>query len=90
MQGQTPFGEVNNITSCEFQDDFITRIGGNNNQIKQPIAKVYMINNFQVIALAIPFPGSPQRQLAQFGFDCQDWRSYADCYFSNALSCLNE
>ncbi len=90
LQGNLPFGQVDNLAGCTFQDNFITGLGGNNNQITSPIAKVFIVGNFQVTALAIPSPGSPQRQLAQFGFNRQDWRNYADNYFSNAFNWLNE
>ena len=49
-----------------------------------------MVDNFQVTALAIPSPGSPQRQLAQFGFNGLDWRTYADNYFINAFNWLEQ
>lgn len=85
-----PFGQVDNLLGCTFQDNFIAGLGGNNNQITSPIAKVFIVDNIQVTALAIPSPGSPQRQLAQFGFNEQDWRTYADNYFFNAFNWLNE
>lgn len=90
LQGNLPFGQVDNLAGCTFQDKFIGVLGGNNNQITSPIAMVFIVDNFQVTALAIPSPGSPQRQLAQFGFNTQDWRKYADNYFSNAFNWLNE
>lgn len=90
LQGNLPFGQVDNLAGGTFQENFIARLGGNNNQMTSPIAKVYIVDNFQVTALAIPSPGSPQRKLAQFGFNGQDWRHYADNYFSNAFNWLNE
>lgn len=90
LQGNLPFGIVDNQAGCAFQDNFITGLGGNNNQITNPIAKVFIIDNYQVTALAIPSPGSPQRKLAKFGFNGNDWRNYADRYFSNAFNWLNE
>jgi hypothetical protein len=90
LQGNLPFGQVDNIAGCAFQDNFISGLGGDNNQITSPIAKVFAVNNFQVTALAIPSPGAPQRQLAQFGFNGRDWRNYADNYFSKAFVWLNE
>ncbi len=90
LQGNLPFGQVDNLAGSTFQDNFITGLGGNNNQITSPIAKVFIVDNFQVTALAIPSPGSPQRQLAQFGFNGEDWRNYADNYFSNAFNWLKE
>ena len=90
LNGNLPFGQIDNFAGCTFQENFIAGLGGNNNQITSPISKVFIVDNFQVTALAIPSPGSPQRQLAQFGFHGQDWRDYADNYFSNAFNWLNE
>jgi hypothetical protein len=90
LQGNLPFEQVDYLAGCTFQEKFISELGGNNNQIINPIAKIFILDNFQVTALAIPSPGSPQRQLAQFGFHGEDWRKYADNYFSNAFNWLNE
>ena len=90
LQGNLPFGQVDNIAGSTFQDNFIAELRGNSNQITCPIAKVFVFDNIQVTALSIPSPGSPQRQLAQFGFNTQDWRNYADNYFTNAFNWLNE
>ncbi len=88
--GTNPFGQIDNIASYTFQDNFVAGIGGNNNQITSPNSRVFLIDNFQVTALAIPSPGSPQRQLAAFGFNGKDWRNYADNYFTNAFNWLKE
>jgi hypothetical protein len=90
LHGNLPFGQVDNLAGCTFQENFVQGLGGNNNQITSPIAKVFTIDNYQVTAIAIPSPGSPQRKLAQFGFNGNDWRNYADNYFSNAFNWLNE
>ena len=89
FNGNIPFGQVDNIAGCNFQNNFIANLEGNNNQITSPIAKVFLIDNVEVTALAIPSPGSPQRKLAQFGFNGLDWRIYADNYFSRAFNWLN-
>jgi hypothetical protein len=86
--GNKPFGQVDNIFSIEFQNEFIATIGGDHSQIKNIISKVFLIDDFQVVALAIPSPGSPQRQLATFGFNDLDWRKYADDYFFQAFKWL--
>lgn len=87
--GNNQLGQINNELSNTFQRDFITGLGGNNNQITNSVAKVFLIDNIEVSALAIPSPGSPQRQLPQFGFNGQDWQLYADNYFTNAFNWLN-
>ena len=88
--GNNPFGQVDNLLSANFQANFVAELGGDNNQITNLISKVFMVDNFQVTALAIPSPGSPQRQLAQFGFHGLDWRTYADNYFINAFNWLEQ
>ena len=88
--GNNPFGQVDNVASANFQANFIAGLGGNNNQIINPLSKVFIVGDFQVTALAVPSPGSPQRQLAQFGFNGLDWRNYADNYFTNSFNWLNQ
>lgn len=88
LQRNMTFGQVNNLASMEFQNDFVARLGGNYNQITNPIAKVFTINNITVTALAIPSPGSPQRQLHQFGYYGLNWSNYAQQYFANAFNWL--
>lgn len=85
-----PLGRKNNQLSFDFQSQFIQRIGGNNNQITNEIAKTFIVGNRQVFALAIPSPGSPQRQTHNFGCENQDRLIYANNYFENAFNWLNE
>lgn len=87
---KSPFGQIDNLAGCNFQDNFIKKIGGNNNIISGPIAKVFLVNNVQVKALAMPSPGSPQRRLADFGFNGQDGETYSQRYFLKAFNWLNE
>lgn len=82
-------GKVNNEISLEFQSNFIKGLGGNHDQITNPISKVFIVNNKPIEALAIPSPGAPQRQLAKFGFDGNNWKIYSDKYFHNAFTWLN-
>jgi G:T/U-mismatch repair DNA glycosylase len=86
--GKNSIGHVDDAASAVFQQDFLNQLGGNNKQVTGPIAKVFIINNKPVKALAIPSPGSPQRQLASFGFVGTDWRTYANHYFSSAFTWL--
>lgn len=88
--GNYPFGQVDNVLGLNFQANFIAGLGGNNNQITNAISKIFLVDNFLVTALAIPSPGSPQRQLAQFGFNGLDWRNYADSYFSDAFNWFDQ
>lgn len=72
LQGNIQFGQVDTVSSNNFQNSFLSTLGGNNNQITNPISKVFIVDNFRLTALAIPSPGSAQRQLAQFGFNRLD------------------
>lgn len=88
-KGKNPFGYVDADLSIKCQTDFIHRIGGNQSRVKKPIMKVFRVDNYQIIALAIPSPGSAQRKLDTFGFDkTSDWKRYAEEYYANAFSWL--
>lgn len=82
--------EVDVLGSCEYQHEFISNLGGNNNQIVNHICRVFQIDDYEVIALAIPSPGSPQRKLDSFGFNGDNWKEYADNYFTKAFDWLDK
>ena len=88
--GRNNYGRKDNQLSSLFQSQFIERVGGNNNQITNEIAKIFVVGNRQIIAIAIPSPGSPQRQTHEFGCDCQDRLEYAENYFQNAFNWFTE
>jgi hypothetical protein len=88
--GRTPLGRKDNQLTSQFQTQFIERIGGNNNQITNEVAKTFIVGNRQVFGLAIPSPGSPQRQTHEFGCENQDRLTYANSYFENAFNWLTE
>jgi hypothetical protein len=48
----------------------------------------YIYKGKTVRLISIPSPGSPQRQLKQFGFVGDDWRIYADKYFEFSFKWL--
>ena len=85
-----PLGRKDNQLSSIFQAQFIQRVGGNNNHITKEIAKSFIIGARQIFALAIPSPGSPQRQTHEFGCDNQNRLLYANNYFENAFNWLTE
>ena len=62
LSGTIPFGQIDNLSGCIFQDNFIAGLGGNNNQITSPISKVFIVNGERITVLAIPSPASPQTQ----------------------------
>ncbi|HQU96956.1 MAG TPA: hypothetical protein PLO39_12485 [Saprospiraceae bacterium] len=88
--GRTPLGRKDNQLTSLFQTQFIERIGGNNRQITNEVAKTFIVGNRQVFGLAIPSPGSPQRQTHEFGCENQDRLTYANSYFENAFNWLTE
>lgn len=88
LHGNNNFGQVDIDASLNFQNNFITELGGNTNQITGPISRIFIIGNIHVTALAIPSPGSPQRQLRSFGFAENNWEEYANSYFQNAFEWL--
>ena len=85
-----PIGRKDIQLSSNFQSQFIQSIGGNNNLITNEIAKTFIVGNRQVFALAIPSPGSPQRQTHTFGCENQDRLIYANNYFESAFNWIND
>jgi hypothetical protein len=85
-----PMGRKDERLSPLFQSEFIQGIGGNNNLITNVVAKTFLVSNRQVFALAIPSPGSPQRQTHEFGCENHDRLTYASNYFENAFNWLTE
>ena len=75
------FGVVNVQESTALQTNLINQLGGNITQITNPIARTFIIGTRTVNVIAIPSPGSAQRQLKEFGFNGNNWQQYADNYF---------
>ncbi len=88
--GNPLFGSADPLASSLLQEQFINELGGNNDQIANSIARVFIVNNNIIRAIAIPSPGSPQRQLKQFGFNGDNWELYANSYFEKAFNWLLE
>ncbi len=82
------FGSVDLPQSATLQNTLIKGLGGNLGFITNPIAKVFVINGRRIEAMAIPSPGSPQRQIREFGFDEQNWQHYANRYFATVFTWL--
>jgi hypothetical protein len=82
------FGIINVQQSTALQTNLINQLGGNIAHITYPIARTFIIGNRTVNAIAIPSPGSPQRQLKQFGFAGNNWQQYANNYFSTVFNWL--
>lgn len=74
--------------SRKWQAEIISKINGNDMQIKKLICRQYRYKGKTVRLISIPSPGSPQRQLKQFGFIGDDWRIYADKYFEFSFKWL--
>lgn len=74
--------------SKKWQSQFISDINGDESQINRLICKQYTFKGKSFRLISIPSPGSPQRQLKQFGFKGDDWRTYADKYFEFSFKWL--
>ena len=74
--------------SIKWQSQIISKLKGDDSQIKKLICKQYLFKGKTVRLISIPSPGSPQRQLRQFGFAGDDWREYADKYFEFSFKWL--
>ena len=78
-------GIVNNKQTKIFQTEFLKDLGGDYNTIKKPICNVFAFNEKEIVALAIPSPGSPQRKIKDFGCESEDKMEYANKYFKKAF-----
>lgn len=75
--------------SRKWQSQIILELKGDESQIKKLICKQYLFKGKTIRLISIPSPGSPQRQLKQFGFQGDDWREYADKYFEFTFNWLS-
>jgi hypothetical protein len=75
--------------SSKWQAEIIIKLNGNAKQIKKLICRQYIYKGKTVRLISIPSPGSPQRQLKQFGFLGDDWREYSDKYFEFTFNWLS-
>jgi hypothetical protein len=82
------FGVVDSEQSNALQKKIINLLDGQLTVISKPIARTFLIGNRTVNAIAIPSPGSAQRQLRQFGFVGNNWLDYANNYYSTAFNWL--
>jgi len=74
--------------SKKWQSQIISELNGDESQIKKLICRQYVFKGKTIRIISIPSPGSPQRQLKQFGFSGDDWRTYADKYFEFSFKWL--
>lgn len=74
--------------SKKWQSEIISNLKGDDSQIKKLICKQYLFKGNTIRLISIPSPGSPQRQLKQFGFIGGAWRAYADLYFEFSFKWL--
>lgn len=83
-------GNIHQQQSQTFQTNLINNLNGNLQLITNPIAKVFVVGNQTIQAIAIPSPGSPQRQIKEFGYQGRDWEQYVNSYFVLAFNWLKE
>jgi hypothetical protein len=71
-----------------FSDNFLSDINGKLPAFNRGIGFVYSFNHRLIYALAIPSPGSPQRQAHNFGCTSKDKLGYVNNYFEKAFNWL--
>lgn len=82
-----PTAFINKKESEIFEKQFIQKISGNLQNIKNPFFRLIEIENGgNIECLALPSPGSPFRRLIDFGFDDIDSKRYLDEYLSHAFN----
>ena len=85
------FGTLDEVTGKGIQEKFLESIGGVPDNVVKDFVKVFRIDNKTIVALAIPSPGSPQRQIARFGCPPEkDNLEFADLFFRGAFEWLKE
>ena len=78
--------KINSKFSDSFQNEFISNIGGETDQLKKPIYRQIEITNAgEIDCLAIPSPGSPYRGLKHFGLKEQKLETYLNEYLKQAF-----
>ena len=74
----------------QFESVFLGPINGSTNGLKNPLCRVYRFNKKIIYTLAIPSPGSPQRQAHNFGCTSKDKLGYANKYFEKAFKWIKK
>ena len=74
----------------QFADNFIGDLNGKLQESSKGICFVYRLKKRIIYALAIPSPGSPQRQAHHFGCISKDKHEYANSYFEKAFKWLKK
>ena len=76
------------LLTKEFSCEFLRDLGGELPMSKNVICCVYRLNKRVIYFLAIPSPGSPQRQAHNFGCISKDKLGYSNKYFAKAFKWL--
>ena len=74
----------------EFSDIFLKGINGKLAPLTEGICFVYRFNERIIYALAVPSPGSPQRQEHNFGCRSQDPLYYTNKYYEKAFNWIKK
>jgi hypothetical protein len=74
----------------QFESEILQSINGSSKVIKKPFCMVYSYNGEKIYAIAIPSPGSPQRQAHNFGCTSDKKLEYANNYFKIAFNWLKK
>jgi hypothetical protein len=85
-----PEAKFNDGKTNRFLSDILNHLGGITSLIKKPICSVYDFHGREIFVLAIPSPGSPQRQAHSFGCKSNYKLNYAISYFEYAFKWIKK
>jgi hypothetical protein len=74
----------------DFSDKFLDELNGSLPSSNKGICFVYRYKKQIIFALAIPSPGSPQRQAHNFGCRSKDKGAYTKRYFMKAFKWIQK
>lgn len=74
----------------QFESEIINNLSGSSDEIINPFCRVYEYKNYSIYTLAIPSPGSPQRQSHNFGWHSGPKLDYAKRFFEFAFKWLKK
>ena len=74
----------------QFELKILRDLNGSSKRLKNPFCMVYIYKGKKIYAIAIPSPGSPQRQVHNFGCTSDKKLEYANKYFKIAFNWLKK
>jgi hypothetical protein len=80
--------QIDESRTKQFEIELITKLSGSLKKLKKPFCRVYALNGKSIYVLAIPSPGSPYRQIHNFGWNLGSKVNYVESYFEFAFTWL--